>query len=188
MFAKTSVIFLTFCKLFLRKAKTNFRENTKTKIFVSMLMPTLPPKPPLPSPTPQIFFAWIISLVLVSDIGFTDIGLSSGDIGIIRYRTKIQSVRHIVFPYQTKLCRCRISAIIFSYVAPTYGGYNGGGWRRGWYPTPGGALQQDGHYGVGGSNLHDKAHVGTGICFYHYSYGCSSSRCKPPCLFQQGNG
>jgi hypothetical protein len=34
VFAK---IFVTFRKLFLRKAKINFRENTKTKIFVSTL-------------------------------------------------------------------------------------------------------------------------------------------------------
>jgi hypothetical protein len=27
-----------------------------------------------------------------------------------------------------------------------------------------------------------------GICFYHYSYDQSANRCKPPCLFTQGNG
>jgi hypothetical protein len=36
-FAKIFVIFVTFWKLFSRKAKINFCENTKTKIFVSTL-------------------------------------------------------------------------------------------------------------------------------------------------------
>jgi hypothetical protein len=38
VFAKTFVIFVTFRKLFPRKAKKNFCENTKTKIFVSTLV------------------------------------------------------------------------------------------------------------------------------------------------------
>jgi hypothetical protein len=49
--------------------------------------------------------------ILVSDIGLTDIGLSSVGIGIIRYRTKIPSVRQIFIRYRTKLCRYRISDI-----------------------------------------------------------------------------
>jgi hypothetical protein len=42
--------------------------------------------------------------------------------------------------------------------------------------------------GGGGGSLYDGAHMGTGICFHHYTYGCSATRCKPPCLFAQGNG
>jgi hypothetical protein len=38
VFAKVFIIFVTFRKLFSRKAKINFRENTKTKIFVSTLV------------------------------------------------------------------------------------------------------------------------------------------------------
>jgi hypothetical protein len=60
-------------------------------------------------------------------------------------------------------------------------------------PTPGGTPQNDGSGsngggGGGGRGIHDGAHVGTGICFHHYTYGRSATRCKPPCLFAQGNG
>jgi hypothetical protein len=48
-------------------------------------------------------------------------------------------------------------------------------------PHLGEPLQQD------GSNLHDGAFKGTGLCFHHYSYGRQATRCKPPCLFNQGN-
>jgi hypothetical protein len=52
-----------------------------------------------------------------------------------------------------------------------------------------GALQQDGGYATAdGSNLHDGAFKGTRLCFHHYSYEHQATRCKPPCLFQQGNG
>jgi hypothetical protein len=73
------------------------------------------------------------------------------------------------------------------------GGYRGSSGRRDRSPTPGGALQSDGSGSTGGGGggehgLHDGAQVGTGICFHHYTYGRSATRCKPPCLFSQGNG
>jgi hypothetical protein len=72
------------------------------------------------------------------------------------------------------------------------GGFGGGSGRRDCSPTPGGALQNGGSGstggGGGGRGLHDGAHVGSGICFHHYTYGRSATRCKPPCLFSQGNG
>jgi hypothetical protein len=56
-------------------------------------------------------------------------------------------------------------------------------------PTPGGALQQDSGYATAnGGNLHDGAFKGTALCFHHYSYGHQATRCKPLCLFNQGNG
>jgi hypothetical protein len=68
-------------------------------------------------------------------------------------------------------------------------GGRGGGQRLDRSPTPGGALQRDGGYVTAdGSNLHDEAFKGTGLCFHHYSYGRQATRCKPPCLFAQGNG
>jgi hypothetical protein len=68
-------------------------------------------------------------------------------------------------------------------------GGRGGGQRQDWSPTPGGALQQDGGYATTDSdNLHDGAFKGTGLCFLHYSYSRQDTRCKPPCLFSQGNG
>jgi hypothetical protein len=72
------------------------------------------------------------------------------------------------------------------------GGYGGGSGRRDRSPTPGGALRNDGGSGSNGGgggrgSLHDGSHVGTGICFHHYSYGRSATRCKPPCFFSQGN-
>jgi hypothetical protein len=60
------------------------------------------------------------------------------------------------------------------------------GLRRERSPTPGGALRNDDGSGSndgGSGSLHDGAHVGTGICFHHYTYGRSTTRCKPPCLF-----
>jgi hypothetical protein len=67
-------------------------------------------------------------------------------------------------------------------------GGRGGGQRRDRSPTPGGALQRDGGYVTAdGDNLHDGAFKGTGLCFHHYSYGRQATRCKPPCLFAQGN-
>jgi hypothetical protein len=71
------------------------------------------------------------------------------------------------------------------------GGYRGGSGRRDRSPTPGGALRLDGGSGSnggGGGSLYDVAHVGTGICFRHYTYSRSATRCKPPCLFSQRNG
>jgi hypothetical protein len=69
---------------------------------------------------------------------------------------------------------------------------NGGrssGQRRDRSPTHGGALQQDGSYATtDGGNLHDRAFKGTRLCFHHYIYSCQATRCKPPCLFSQGNG
>jgi hypothetical protein len=68
-------------------------------------------------------------------------------------------------------------------------GGRSGGQQRDRSPTPGGALQRDGGYiTADGSNLHDGAFKGTGLCFHHYSYGRQATRCKPPCLFAQGNG
>jgi hypothetical protein len=68
-------------------------------------------------------------------------------------------------------------------------GGRGGGQRRDRSPTPGGALQCDGGYiTADGGNLHDGAFKGTGLCFHHFSYGRQATRCKPPCLFSQGNG
>jgi hypothetical protein len=67
-------------------------------------------------------------------------------------------------------------------------GGRGGGQRRDRSPTPGGALQRDGGYVTAdGGNLHDGAFKRTGLCFHHYSYGRQATRCKPPCLFSQGN-
>jgi hypothetical protein len=67
-------------------------------------------------------------------------------------------------------------------------GGRGGGQRQHRSPTPGGALQRDsGYVNADGGNLHDGAFKGTGLCFHHYSYGCQATRCKPPCLFNQGN-
>jgi hypothetical protein len=73
------------------------------------------------------------------------------------------------------------------------GGYGGGSGRLDPSPTPRGALQNDGSGstgggGGGGRGLHGGAHVRTGICFHHYTYGRSANRCKPPCLFSLGNG
>jgi hypothetical protein len=73
------------------------------------------------------------------------------------------------------------------------GGYGGGSGRQDRSPTPGGTLLNDGSGstgggGGGGRGLHDGAHLGTGICFHHFTYGRSANRCKPPCLFSQGNG
>jgi hypothetical protein len=48
-------------------------------------------------------------------------------------------------------------------------------------------MQRDGGY-VTADNLHDGAFKGTSLCFHHYSYGRQATRCKPPCLFSQGNG
>jgi hypothetical protein len=68
-------------------------------------------------------------------------------------------------------------------------GGRGGGQRRDRSPSPGGALQGDGGFiTADGGNLHDGAFKGTSLCFYHYSYGRQATRCKPPCLFAQGNG
>jgi uncharacterized membrane protein YgcG len=70
------------------------------------------------------------------------------------------------------------------------GGRNGGQ-RRDRSPTPGGALGQadgGGYATADGGNLHDGAYKGTGLCFHHFSYGRQATRCKPPCLFSQGNG
>jgi hypothetical protein len=37
-------------------------------------------------------------------------------------------------------------------------------------------------------NLHNGAFKGTRLCFHHYIYGRQATGCKPPCLFNQGNG
>jgi hypothetical protein len=67
-------------------------------------------------------------------------------------------------------------------------GGRSGGQRRDRSATPGGALEQDGGYATADcGNLHDGAFKGTGLCFHHYSYGRQATRCKPPCLFNQGN-